>query len=59
MTLKRLSDDSSIEDENKCEQFVAALVYANDTEIINCWINDNKDVLNGRHGKKLETPLHR
>ena len=41
------------------KQFEEALVDVNSEKIIKGWIKENKDAVNGRFGKKLETPLHR
>ena len=51
--------DFVVKDENVFKQFEEALVDVNSDKIIKGWIKENKDVLNVRSGKKLETPLHR
>ena len=51
--------DFVVKDENVFKQFEEALVEATCEHIIKSWIKENKDALNGRFGKKLETPLHR
>ena len=51
--------DFVVKDENVFEQFEEALVDVNSDKIIKGWIKENKDVLNVRSGKKLDTPLHR
>ena len=51
--------DYVVNDEKVFKQFEEALVAANSEKTINGWILDNNQVLNGRFGKKLETPLHR
>ena len=51
--------DFVVKDENVFKQFEEALVEANCEHIIKDWIKENKDALDGRFGKKLETPLHR
>ena len=58
MTLNSISEFIA-NDENVFKQFEEALVDVNGEKTIKGWIMENKDVLNGRFGKKLETPLHR
>ena len=58
MTLNSISE-FIVNDENVFKQFEEALVDVNGEKTIKGWITGNKDVLNGRFGKKLETPLHR
>ena len=58
MPLNSISD-FVMNDENVFKKFEEALVDVNSEKIIKCWIKDNKDVLNERFGKKLETALHR
>ena len=50
--------DFVIRDENLFKKFTEALVE-NGEKSFKCWIQDNREALNGRFGKKLETPLHR
>ena len=60
---RRITLNSSSEfianDENVFKHFEEALVDVNCEKTIKGWIKENKDVLNGRFGKKLKTPLHR
>ena len=58
MTLNSISE-FIVNDENVFKQFEEALVDVNGEKTIKGWVMENKDVLNGRFGKKLETPLHR
>jgi hypothetical protein len=58
MTLNSISD-FIVNDENVFKQFEEALLDGHGEKTIKGWIMENKDVLNGRFGKKLETPLHR
>ena len=58
MTLNSISD-FIVSDENVFKQFEEALLDVHGEKTIKGWIMENKDVLNGRFGKKLETPLHR
>ena len=45
--------------ENIFTEFEKLLVSENSEKLIKSWIFDNQDVLDGKFGKKLETPLHR
>ena len=58
MPLNSVSD-YVVKDESVFKLFAEALVNVKSEKTIKGWILENKDVLNGRFGKKLETPLHR
>ena len=45
--------------ENIFTEFENLLLSENREKLIKSWIFDNQDVLDGKFGKKLETPLHR
>ena len=50
---------NNIIDTDILEEFEAALVDPDNESSAKVWIQKNKEILNGRFGKKQETPLHR
>ena len=58
-TVDSASRDYVLKDENIFNKFEEFLLDEKDEKLIKGWIFDNQDVLNGKFGKKLETPLHR
>ena len=57
--LQRMPLLNNIIDTDILQEFEAALVDPDKESSAKVWIQKNKEILNGRFGKKQETPLYR